>query len=137
MIQVICGEKGTGKTKEMLSKVDQAVKDAKGEIVYIDKSTQHMYELSNQVRLVNISEYPVNTCEGFLGFVSGLLAGNHDIETVFFDSLLKISCSDASTVADVCKALDEIGSDVNFVVSISLPESELPDSVKEKIIASC
>ena len=85
MIQIICGEKGKGKTKEMLLKANEAVKDAQGVIVYIDKSAKHMYELNNHIRLINITEYPVDTYEGFVGFVSGLLSGNHDIECIFFD----------------------------------------------------
>ena len=137
MVKIICGAKGKGKTKEMLSLAAQAVKDVDGSVVYIDKSDQHMYELNNQIRLIDISEYPVKSSDSFLGFVSGLLAGNHDIEMVFIDSLLKLSALTASEIATIIDKLDALSSDVEFVVSISANKDDLPDSVQDKIVFSC
>ena len=137
MAKIICGAKGKGKTKEMLTLAAQAVKDVDGSVVYIDKSDQHMYELNNQIRLIDISEYPVKSSDSFLGFVSGLLAGNHDIEMVFIDSLLKLSALTASEIATIIDKLDALSSDVEFVVSISANKDDLPDSVQDKIVFSC
>ena len=137
MVKIICGAKGKGKTKEMLTLAAQAVKDVDGSVVYIDKSDQHMYELNNQIRLIDISEYPVKSSDSFLGFVSGLLAGNHDIEMVFIDSLLKLSTLTASEIATIIDKLDALSTDVEFVVSISANKDDLPDSVQDKIVFSC
>ena len=137
MVKIICGAKGKGKTKEMLTLAAQAVKDVDGSVVYIDKSDQHMYELNNQIRRIDISEYPVNSSDSFLGFVSGLLAGNHDIEMVFIDSLLKLSALTASEIATIVDKLDALSTDVEFVVSISANKDDLPDSVQDKIVFSC
>lgn len=137
MIQIICGGKGKGKTKEMLFKANDLVGKADGDIIYIDKSSKHMYELNNKIRLINICEYPIKSYDGFVGFVSGLLSGNHDIETVFFDSLLKISHSDENTVSDLIDTLDKLSDGITFVLSISLSEDELPENVKDKVIISC
>ena len=137
MIKIICGAKGKGKTKEMLARAESAVKEANGIVVYIDKSEQHMYELNNQIRLINITEYPVDTFEGFVGFVSGLLAGNHDIETVFVDSLLKVSKTTPDLLEKVVDAIDNVSSEVDFVVSVSADKDDLPSSVYDKIDYSC
>lgn len=137
MVKIICGAKGKGKTKEMLTLAAQAVKDVDGSVVYIDKSDQHMYELNNQIRLIDISEYPVKSSDSFLGFVSGLLAGNHDIEMVFIDSLLKLSALTASEIATIVDKLDALSTDVEFIVSISANKDDLPDSVQDKIVFSC
>ena len=137
MVKIICGAKGKGKTKEMLTLAAQAVKDVDGSVVYIDKSDQHIYELNNQIRLIDISEYPVKSSDSFLGFVSGLLAGNHDIEMVFIDSLLKLSALTASEIATIIDKLDALSADVEFVVSISANKDDLPDSVQDKIVFSC
>lgn len=51
MVELIVGKKGKGKTKVLLDKVNGAVKDANGSIVYLDKSTKHMYELNNMSAL--------------------------------------------------------------------------------------
>ena len=47
MVELIVGKKGKGKTKVLLDRVNNAVKEANGSIVYLDKSTKHMYELNN------------------------------------------------------------------------------------------
>ena len=41
MIEIIAGEKGKGKTKELLAKVNHSVAAASGNIVYLDKSQKH------------------------------------------------------------------------------------------------
>ena len=60
MVELIVGKKGKGKTKVLLDKVNGAVKEANGSIVYLDKSTKHMYELNNKVRLIDVSRISVN-----------------------------------------------------------------------------
>ena len=59
MVELIVGKKGKGKTKVLLDKVNGAIKEANGSIVYLDKSTKHMYELNNKVRLIDVSVYPI------------------------------------------------------------------------------
>lgn len=137
MIQIICGEKGKGKTKEMLQKANDAIKDVQGAIVYVDKSSKHMYELNNQVRLINITEYPVDTYEGFVGFVSGLLSGNHDIECVFFDSLIKISHVEEDKLSELLSTMDKLSDGKTFILSVSMAEGDLPDFAQDKILISC
>lgn len=61
MVQLIVGKKGKGKTKQLLDKVNAEVKTANGNIVYIDKSTKHMFELNNKVRLISATDYPLKT----------------------------------------------------------------------------
>ena len=71
MVELIVGKKGKGKTKVLLDKVNGAVKDANGSIVYLDKSTKHMYELNNKVRLIDVSGFPVKNADEFVGFICG------------------------------------------------------------------
>lgn len=137
MIQIICGEKGTGKTKEMLKRANDLAVSAKGTIVYLDKSSQHIYELNNQIRLINVTEYPVCTYEGFIGFVSGLLSGNHDIECIFIDSMIKIANLSDENIKTAIETLEKLSDDVQFICSISLNESALDSNLKEKILVSC
>lgn len=70
MIQLIVGKKGKGKTKHLLAKVNDAIKGAKGNIVYLDKSSKHMYELNNKVRLINVKDYGIENCDEFVGFIA-------------------------------------------------------------------
>ena len=71
MIEIICGEKGKGKTKELLEKVNHTVSTVTGSVVYLDKSQKHMYELNNKVRLINVVDYPITNCDCIPGSRSG------------------------------------------------------------------
>ena len=83
MVQIIAGRKGKGKTKYLLDMANTAVKEAKGSIVYLDKSSKHMYELNNRIRLINVAEFSVSTAEGFIGFICGIISQDHDLEAMY------------------------------------------------------
>ena len=74
MVELIVGKKGKGKTKVLLDKVNSEIKTANGSIVYLDKSTKHMYELNNKIRLINVTEYPLKNSDEFVGFICGLIS---------------------------------------------------------------
>ena len=102
MVQLIVGQKGKGKTKQLLDKVNSEVKNIAGNIVYLDKSTKHMYELNNKVRLIDVSQYMIENSSEFIGFVSGILSQDHDLQQMYFDSFLKIAAlEDADIVSAV------------------------------------
>ena len=138
MVQLIVGKKGKGKTKQLLDKVNSEVKDISGSIVYLDKSTKHMYELNNKVRLIDVSRYMIENESEFLGFVCGIISQDHDLEQMYFDSFLKIANLEGQNITGVVAKLDEMSEKfgVDFVLSVSRNESELDDSLKSKIIVS-
>ena len=138
MVQLIVGNKGKGKTKFLLEKVNNDVKEAVGSVVYLDKSPKHMYELNNKVRLIDVSDYMIENSDGFLGFVSGIISQDHDLQQMYFDSFLKIAKAEAKDMASVVEKLDKISSKfgVDFVVSVSADEEDLPEAVKSNIIVS-
>ena len=129
MVQIISGKKGKGKTKYLLDSVNGAVASAQGSVVYLDKTAKHMYELSNKVRLINVSDYGINSYDAFIGFVSGIISQ---------DSFLKISCLEGSDITEAIKALEAISAKfgVDFVLSVSADATELSDEVKSHIIVS-
>ncbi len=138
MVQLIVGKKGKGKTKQLLDKVNSEVKDISGSIVYLDKSTKHMYELNNKVRLIDVSRYMIENESEFLGFVCGIISQDHDLEQMYFDSFLKIAALEGKDISAVVEKLDRMSTffQVDFILSVSMDESELPESVKDKIIVS-
>lgn len=138
MVQLIVGKKGKGKTKHLLDKVNNEIKTIPGNIVYLDKSTKHMYELNNKVRLIDVSQYMIENSSEFIGFVCGILSQDHDLQQMYFDSFLKLSCMEGKDAADTIAKLDKISTTfgVDFVVSISVDETELSESLKDKIIVS-
>lgn len=138
MVQIISGKKGKGKTKHLIDKANADVKQAHGNIVYLDKNSKHMYELSNKIRLINVSDYNIETSDGFIGFIAGIISQDHDLDTMFLDSFLKVSCMEGKDISEVIDKLDAIGKkfDVTFVLSVSLDEAELPENAKSKILIS-
>lgn len=139
MIEIICGEKGKGKTKELLARVNGAVATASGNIVYLDKSQKHMYELNNKVRLINVADYPVETCDEFLGFLCGIVSQDHDLEEMYLDSFLTIA--GVHNDDDMCHAIEKLDVisekyNVKFVLSVSKNEVDLPECAKAKIVIS-
>ena len=138
MIEIISGEKGKGKTKELLGRVNAAVASASGNIVYLDKSQKHMYELSNKVRLINVSDYLISNCDEFLGFLCGILSQDHDLEEMYLDSFLTIAVMKDEEITRVITKLEEISNKfhVNFVLSISRNENDLPECTKGKFVVS-
>ena len=138
MVQLIVGKKGKGKTKYLLDKVNSEVKTVSGNIVYLDKSTKHMFELNNKVRLIDVSDYAFENSAEFVGFVCGIISQDHDLEQMYFDSFLKISKLEDASITDVVNRLEVLGEkfDVNFILSVSCDESELDESLKSKVIVS-
>ena len=138
MVQLIVGKKGKGKTKQLLDKVNSEVKEISGSIVYLDKSTKHMYELNNKVRLIDVSRYMIENESEFLGFVCGIISQDHDLEQMYFDSFLKIAGLEGKDISAVIAKLDRMSDffQVDFILSVSMDESELPEAVKDKIIVS-
>ena len=138
MVQLIVGEKGKGKTKVLLDKVNTEVKEARGTLVYLDKSRKHMYELNNKVRLIDMSDYDIQNSSEFLGFLSGVVSQDNDLEKMYLDSFIKISKVKDEEFAEVLKRLNTMGEKyhVSFVLSVSKDEKELPESVKEMILVS-
>ncbi|MBB5263670.1 hypothetical protein HNP82_000768 [Catenibacillus scindens] len=138
MIQIISGVKGKGKTKYLIQKVNDAVKGSKGNIVYLDKNNKHMYELSNKIRLINVKDYPLDNYDSFLGFVCGLISQDHDLEAMYLDSFLSISCVTDDYVGYVLTKLENISNafNVDFVISISIDAENIPEQFRDKIVIS-
>ncbi len=139
MIQIIAGEKGKGKTKILLDKVNTSMKEAKGTIVYLDKNTKHMYELNNKIRLINVKDYCIDNAKEFTGFLCGLISQDHDLEKIYLDSFLNIACiEDNSEIASVLEKIDLISAKfhTDFIISISVNGNEIPDKFKENVIVA-
>lgn len=139
MIEIICGVKGKGKTKELLGKVNAAIQTANGNVVYLDKSQKHMYELNNKVRLINVMDYPVSNCDEFVGFICGIISQDNDLEEMYLDSFLTIA--DVNTEDEIAKAIEKLDVisekfNVKFVLSVSKDEADLPECAKSKVVIS-
>ena len=135
MVQMIIGKKGKGKTKQLLDKVNTSIKTANGNIVYIDKSSKHMLELNNKIRLIDASGYGLKNSDEFIGFVLGIISQDHDLEEMYLDSFLKVAKLEDADITATIKELDANSKSfsVDFILSVSLDKEELPAELGEYI----
>ena len=136
MVQLIVGVKGAGKTKKMLDHVHDSIKNVYGNIVYLDKSSQNMHELDNKVRLINVSEYPIQNTDQFLGFVCGICSQDYDLQEIYLDGFLKFSGLEGKDISDALKQLNKISEQfkVNMILSVSMNEEDLPEFARSQVI---
>ena len=122
--------------------VNQAVQEAKGTIVYLDKTDKHAFELSNKVRLINVKSYLIENSDEFLGFISGIISQDHDLEAVYLDSFLHISHLENQAnndklipIFDKLKILTD-RYEVDFIISMSRDGQDLPEPLREFVSVS-
>lgn len=136
MLHLIIGEKGKGKTKVIHEMANTAVTEAKGSIVYLDRNSKHMYDLSNRIRLIDVSRYPIKNSDEFIGFVCGIISQDHDIEKLYLDGFLdcaKITAGNAENALMQLNAIGEMfGIDIN--ISFSAGADSLSEELRKRIL---
>ena len=135
MLKLIIGVKGTGKTKTLISMVNEAVEKSNGAVICIEKGDKLRYDIKYQARLIDTDEYFVDDAQSLFGFVAGILASNHDVTDLFIDSALKICQNDN---AGFDKFLDEMNAlvekiSINVVMTSSIPADAASETVKKYI----
>ena len=135
MLKLIIGVKGTGKTKTLISMVNDAVEKSEGTVVCIEKGVGLRFDVKYTARLINTNDYLIFDAEALYGFVAGILASNHDVTDLFIDSALKISNNDMAAFETFLKEVDELSNklNVNVVATSSIPVEEASDIVKKYI----
>ena len=133
MLKLIIGVKGTGKTKDLIARVNDAADKSAGDVVCIEKGIGLRFDIKPQVRLINTNEYFIFDADALYGFIAGVLASNHDVTDLFVDSALKIANNDISAFDNFVKEVDELSQkvDVNIVMTSSIPAEEASDIVKK------
>ncbi|MCR4781861.1 MAG: twitching motility protein PilT [Lachnospiraceae bacterium] len=137
MVEFIVGEKGRGKTTKLIDRANKVVKDVEGSVVFLDRDNNKMFDLDRNIRLVNLANYNLKNNDNFLGFVSGLVSQNSDIEYVFVDGFLNVSKIDVNaTLEDTVNELEDLSDKFNitFVLSVSRSKEEIPDTLSSKIV---
>ena len=135
MINVIIGEKGTGKTARLIEAVHIAEQSATGSVVFINKGKRHVLDLSHNVRLVDTEEYAIASYEEFFGFICGILSQNYDIAHIFVDSITKIVNDDMAAFE---KFLDRVApiadaSNAEIQIILSMNPAEVSDGIKKYV----
>ena len=138
MIQVILGDKGSGKTKRLIDLTNDALKSEHGNIIFIDDDKRYMYDLRHEIRFVDASEYSVaNKCAAseFLAFICGMLSADFDLSLIAVDAFKKLVRTplhdlEMEKFFENLNHLSEAHT-CNFVLSISVSEEEVPEYIRK------
>ena len=129
MVYLVTGPRGNGKTQQMIDLANEKVKTSNGNVVFIKKSHKDTYTVGFNIRVIRMADYPdVLTLEEFVGFLYGMAAGNHDIEAVFIDSVLKQANITLESLAAFLHKLNKISTEnnIDFYLSISADKKDIP-----------
>ncbi len=135
MIKIICGPKGSGKTKRIISAANDAVTVAKGHLVFITDTKRYMYDLKREVRFIDVSDYNVAGEDALCGFIKGVIAGSYDNEYVFVDGVARIAGKAIKDMAQIFYMLEKVAEmrDLKLYITCSCTEEELPEFAKKYI----
>ncbi len=138
MIQVILGEKGSGKTKRLIDMTNSAVdaEHGNGTIIFIDDDKRYMYDLRHEIRFVDADSYPAarkSTADAFLAFISGMLAADFDITMIAVDAFKKLVVTPLEELRAFFDALEKLSAEHNckFVLSIASAVDAVPEFIKQ------
>ena len=128
MVKLLVGHKGTGKTKQMIDLANDTIEKSKGSVIFINKNSRLMYDLKYRIRVVCMEDYEhVTNSDEYIGFLYGIISSDHDIETIFIDSILKHADFSPGDVPEFLERLADISKNygMDFVVSLSAEKEEM------------
>ena len=146
MIKIICGPKGSGKTKRIIDAANGAVDTAKGHLIFITDTKRYMYDLRREVRFIDVSDYSVageDALCGFIkgvagedalcGFIKGVIAGRYDNEFVYVDGVARIAGKAIKDMAQLFYMLEKVAQmrSLTIYITCSCAEEELPEFAKK------
>ena len=134
MVKLIMGLQGAGKTKQLVEKINEEVKNEIGSLVCIEHGSKLRYDIDSRVRLIEYQEYMMGDLPSFKGFISGLHAGNFDITHIFIDSFYKlISDGSIAEVEDFVLWCDKFGNanGIDFTILVSEDPKKAGETLKQ------
>ncbi len=133
MIKIICGPKGSGKTKKIIDAANEAVSTAKGHLVFITDTKRYMYDLKREIRFIDVTDYSVAGEDALCGFIKGAIAGSYDNEYIFVDGVARIAGKNLKDMAQLFYMLDKIATlrDLTVTITCSCEQQDLPDFAKK------
>ncbi len=136
MVKFILGVKGSGKTKKMIELANESSRTAKGNVVFIDRDINRIYNLNRNIKLIDTGEFRLENLKSFYGFICGIISQDYDIESIYIDGQNLVSNAEDECLGTFVKNLERLNKDlgVHFTVSCSRREEEAPEFLKSYII---
>ena len=136
MVNLLTGQKGSGKTQLMIESANKKVKECDGNVIFIKNSHNDTISLSFDVRAVCMADYPsIRNIDDYTGFLYGMISANSDIQVIFIDAILKQTNIELENIPRFIDRLDNISKshNVEFFVSINANKEDLAAVNPEKV----
>jgi len=132
MIKLLCGTKGSGKTKRLIDMANSEMKSGNGNIAFVDVDDNHIFSLDYSVRLINAMEFNINNIESFYGFLCGIIGMNYDVEKIYVDGIYNLIDIKVEDLENLVKSLETISKKFNtdFYIGLDYTVEEIPTSLK-------
>ena len=131
MVKLIVGVRGTGKTKTLISMVNEAAEKSKGSVICIEKGNKLNFDITHKARLVDADAYAIGDAQALYGFVAGIVASDHDITDLFIDSTLKICQGDVAAFAKLVDEIAALTPELNVVMTAAMAAEECGEGLKK------
>ena len=133
MIKIICGPKGSGKTKRIIEAANNAVATAKGHLIFITDTKRYMYDLKREVRFIDVTDYAVAGEDALCGFIKGAIAGSYDNEFIYVDGVARIAGKELKDMAKLFYMLEKVADLRGLLITVtcSCAEEALPDYLRK------
>lgn len=135
MIKTIIGQKGTGKTRRLVDMANAALKESKGEIVFVNGDNRRMIDLKHQIRFINVKEYGIADLNVFYGFLAGMISRDYDTEYIYIDGLLDIIKGDLNEIEQFMFLVKRLSDKfkINFIITMNGNPDSVPAFLEEYI----
>ena len=128
MVKLLIGHKGAGKTKLMVEMANDEIERSNGSVIFINKNSRLMYDLKYRIRVVCMEDFEhITNSDEYIGFIYGIISSDHDIETIYIDSILKHTDVSLGDMPEFLSRLKNISKNygMDFVVSLSAEQEEM------------
>jgi energy-coupling factor transporter ATP-binding protein EcfA2 len=135
LIKLVIGQKGTGKTRRMIEMANAALKESKGEIVFVNGENRRMIDLKHQIRFINVKEFQIKDLKVFYGFLAGMISRDYDTEYIYIDGLLDIIDDDLSEIEQFMFQVKRLSDKfkINFIITMNGNPDNVPAFLEQYI----
>lgn len=131
MIKLLIGKPGSGKTKEMIQNANASLDTTKGTVLFINESDDSILQINHHIRYINLSDFPLESSNGIIPFIYGLLSTDHDISRIYLDGIFNLY---VMTELEACQWLEKIKTlsekyKVHFELSLNVKD-QIPECFK-------
>lgn len=132
MIKFILGTKGSGKTRWLIENANEDLKSGNGNIAFVEVDDDHIFSLDYNVRLINATDYKLDSVDAICGFLCGMMAMDYDLEKVYVDGIYKVVDLNVEELESIENKLSKIkdSEKIEFFINVDLVKEDLSDKLK-------